>query len=79
VEKRSTISEIQSINMRYEHDLQELHVHFITSADIRKECDMQEPQYIVFFHLKISNHDTEAFYSAMKCEDCILIHINTIE
>jgi hypothetical protein len=65
--------------MRHKHDLQEPHVHFITSTDIRKQCDMQEPQYTVLFHLKILNHDTEAFDPAMKAEDYILIHINFIE
>lgn len=55
--------------MRHEHDLPVPHVHFITSNDIRKECDMQEPQHSVFFHLKILNHDTGAFDSALKDKD----------
>jgi len=30
---------------------------------------MQEPQYTVFFCLKILNHDTGSFDSALKDED----------
>jgi hypothetical protein len=40
---------------------------------------MQEPQYTVFFHLKILKHDTGAFDSSLKDEDYLLTHINSVQ